>query len=69
VNNDGPEKLNMSQTTYKKSKTYLEATKEKIDTALIAYNDKPLLAQTPCTNCSNPAEENNYSTDISAYVN
>lgn len=45
VNNDGAEKLNMSATTYKKSKKYLETTKEKIDTALLAYTDKPLLAQ------------------------
>jgi len=45
VNNDGPEKLNMSITTYKKSKTYLETTKDKIDTALLAYTDAPLLAQ------------------------
>lgn len=70
VNNDGAEKLNMSATTYKKSKKYLETTKEKIDTALLAYTDKPLLAQTQgqwtCTNCSTP--ENEYSTDISAYV-
>ncbi|MCX6825442.1 MAG: VCBS repeat-containing protein [candidate division SR1 bacterium] len=70
VNNDGPEKLNMSQTTYNKSKIYLENTKEKIDTALLAYNDKPLLAQTTCTNCtSNATENNNYSADMSAYVN
>jgi len=70
VNNDGPEKLNMSQSTYSKSKKYLETTKEKIDTALLAYNDHPLLAQTPCTNCStNVSAENNYSADISAYVN
>jgi len=69
VNNDGAEKLKMSATTYKKSKAYLETTKEKIDTALLAYTDKPLLAQTPpCTNCSNNAAETNYSTDISAYV-
>ena len=68
VNNDGPEKLNMSTTTYKKSKAYLETTKEKIDTALLAYNDTPLLAQGTCTNCSS-TESNNYSTDISAYVN
>ena len=68
VNNDGPEKLNMSTTTYKKSKEYLETTKEKINTALLAYNDKPLLAQGTCTNCSS-TESNNYSTDISAYVN
>jgi hypothetical protein len=45
VNNDGPEKLNMSATTYKNSKKYLETTKEKIDTALLAYTEKPLLAQ------------------------
>lgn len=45
VNNDGPEKLNMTTATYKKSKKYLETTKEKIDTALLAYSDKPLLAQ------------------------
>jgi hypothetical protein len=45
VNNDGPEKLNMSITTYKKSKTYLEETKGKINTALLAYTDTPLLAQ------------------------
>jgi len=45
VNNDGAEKLNMSPTTYKKSKTYLETTKEKIDTALLAYTDTPVLAQ------------------------
>jgi hypothetical protein len=35
----------MSSATYKKSKQYLETTKEKIDTALLAYNDGPLLAQ------------------------
>jgi hypothetical protein len=45
VNNDGAEKLNMSDTTYKKSKAYLTTTKEKIDTALLAYTDAPLLAQ------------------------
>lgn len=47
VNNDGPEKLNMSANTYKQSKKYLEETKDKIDTALLAYTDtaKPLLAQ------------------------
>ena len=28
INNDGPEKLNMTQATYNKSKTYLETTKE-----------------------------------------
>lgn len=72
VNNDGPEKLNMSASTYKKSKAYLETTKEKIDTTLLAYTDKPLLAQTQgqeqwgCTNCSTP--ETQYSTDISSYV-
>lgn len=68
VNNDGPEKLNMSTSTYKNSKKYLETTKEKIDTALLAYTDKPVLAQGQwtCTNCSN--QETNYSTDISAYV-
>ena len=68
VNNDGAEKLNMSPTTYKKSKTYLETTKEKIDTALLAYTDTPVLAQGQwaCTNCSNT--ETNYSTDISSYV-
>lgn len=69
VNNDGPEKLNMSQTTYSNSKKYLETTKAKIDTALLAYNDAPLLATNTCTNCSSTAEETNYSTDISAYVN
>jgi hypothetical protein len=69
VNNDGPEKLNMSQATYNKSKKYLETTKEKIDTNLLAYSDKPLLAQSTCTNCSTNAAENNYSADISAYVN
>lgn len=68
VNNDGPEKLNMSATTYKKSKTYLETTKQKIDTALVAYSNQPLIAQAQgtCTNCS--SSETNYSTDISAYV-
>ena len=45
VNNDGPEKLNMSASTYKNSKKYLETTKQKIDTALLAYNNGPLLAQ------------------------
>ena len=45
VNNDGPEKLNMSETTYKQSKNYLEKTKSKIDTALLAYTDQPLIAQ------------------------
>jgi len=72
VNNDGAEKLNMSPSTYSKSKTYLETTKQKIDTALLAYNDKPLIAQAPpCTNCAETAAENtnNYSPDISAYVN
>jgi hypothetical protein len=68
VNNDGAEKLNMSQSTYKKSKAYLETTKEKIDTALLAYSDKPLLAQNTCTNCTSSTEETNYSTDISSYV-
>ncbi|MEI6118594.1 MAG: hypothetical protein WCP92_05210 [bacterium] len=69
VNNDGPEKLNMSATTYKNSKKYLETTKEKIDTALLAYIDTPVVAQGQgtCTNCSNTTEAN-YSTDISAYV-
>jgi len=52
INTDGAEKLNMSQTTYDKSKKYLETTKEKIDTALLAYNDGPILAQAPCTDCS-----------------
>lgn len=68
VNNDGAEKLNMSATTYKKSKQYLETTKEKIDTALLAYTNTPLLAQGQwgCTNCS--STETNYSTDISSYV-
>ena len=69
VNNDGAEKLNMTTSTYKKSKKYLETTKEKIDTALLAYSDKPLLAQSTCTNCSSSEEANNYSSDISAYVN
>lgn len=46
VNNDGPEKLNMTDTTYAKSKKYLQTTKESIDTALLAYNDQPMLAQT-----------------------
>ena len=45
VNNDGPEKLNMSATTYKNSKKYLETTKAKIDTALLAYTDTPVIAQ------------------------
>ncbi len=69
VNNDGPEKLNMTETTYTQSKKYLETTKENIDTALLAYNDQPILAQTQgtCTNCSTSAQKN-YSTDISAYV-
>lgn len=69
VNNDGAEKLNMSDATYTKSKKYLETTKEKIDTALLAYTDKPLIAQTQgtCTNCST-STETNYSTDISSYV-
>jgi len=68
VNNDSAEKLNMSESTHNKSKKYLEATKEKIDTALLAYTEKPILAQTQgtCTNCSTPEAE--YSTDISAYV-
>ena len=52
INTDGAEKLNMSQTTYNKSKKYLETTKEKIDTALLAYNDGPILAQSTCTGCS-----------------
>jgi len=68
VQNDGAEKLNMSPTIYKKSKAYLETTKEKIDTALLAYNDTPLLAQGQgtCTNCS--SAETQYSPDISSYV-
>lgn len=66
VNNDGPEKLNMTQSIYDKSKTYLETTKAKIDTALMAYSDTPVLAQNTCTNCS--TNEPQYSTDISAYV-
>ena len=69
INTDGAEKLNMSQTTYNKSKKYLETTKEKIDTALLAYTDGPVLAQSICTGCSNTQWENNYSPDISAYVN
>ena len=69
VNNDGPEKLNMSQSTYTKSKAYLETTKQKIDTALLAYTDKPLLAQSTCPTCSSSDDNSNYSTDISAYVN
>src|SRR5574344_1873768 len=39
INTDGAEKLNMSESTYKKSKKYLETTKEKIDGALVAYAD------------------------------
>ena len=67
VNNDGPEKLNMSASTYSKSKKYLETTKEKIDTALVAYDYTPtIVAQNTCTNCSD--EANNYSTDISMYA-
>ena len=68
VNNDGPEKLNMTQSVYNKSKKYLETTKSNIDNALLAY-ENPLLAQT-CTDCStNTTPTNNtYSTDISAYV-
>ena len=69
MNNDGAEKLNMSASTYAKSKIYLETTKEKIDTALLAYNDAPLIAQSTCTNCTDSAAENNYTPDISAYVN
>jgi hypothetical protein len=71
VNTDGAEKLNMSQSTYTKSKKYLETTKEKIDTALLAYSDKPMLAQagTVCTDCGDNEEtSSNYSTDISAYA-
>jgi len=45
INTDGPEKLNMTQSTYNKSKKYLETTKKGIDTALLAYEDTPLLAQ------------------------
>lgn len=69
VNNDGAEKLNMSETTYKKSKKYLEKTKEKIDQALLAYSDpdeSTTVAQ--CTNCSSNDEGTSYSPDISAYV-
>lgn len=53
--NDGPEKLNMTQSTYNKSQTYLETTKNKIDQALFAYNDtdQTMLAQSTCTNCGN----------------
>ncbi len=67
INNDGSEKLNMTKTTYNKSKNYLETTKQKIDTALLAYTDTPLSTATTCTNCSTNAESK-YSTDISAYV-
>lgn len=62
----------MSQETYDQSKTYLQTTKNTIDTALLAYNnpqDMMILAQA-CTDCENTTETttNNYSTDISAYV-
>ncbi len=68
--NDGPEKLNMTQSTYNKSQTYLETTKNKIDQALFAYNDtdQTMLAQSTCTNCGNNGWSSQYSTDISAYV-
>jgi len=69
INTDGPEKLNMTQSTYNKSKKYLETTKKGIDTALLAYEDTPLLAQWTCTDCENDNEgQNNYASDISAYV-
>lgn len=69
INTDGAEKLNMSQSTYNKSKKYLETTKKGIDTALLAYEDKPLLAQSQeCTNCGNDDGANNYASDLSAYV-
>ncbi|MEI7918862.1 MAG: hypothetical protein WCH65_01245 [bacterium] len=58
----------MTKTVYKNSKAYLETTKQKIDTALLAYNDTPIIVQTTCTNCSTTTSDNNYSTDISAYV-
>ena len=71
VNGDGAEKLNMSQSTYNKSKKYLETTKEKIDTALLAYEERPMLAQAtePCTDCGDNEETStDYSSDISAYA-
>jgi hypothetical protein len=69
--NDGPEKLNMTQSTYNKSQTYLETTQNKIHQALLAYNttDQTILAQSTCTDCENNETNNQYSTDISAYVN
>jgi len=51
ITNDGPEKLNMTQSVYNKSKTYLETTKEKIDSALLTYTERPIIAQSSCTDC------------------
>lgn len=66
IHNDGPEKLNMTQSVYNKSKTYLETTQEKIDTALLAYSDTPMVAQGTCTTCNN--WNSSSSLDISSYV-
>ena len=70
IQTDGPEKLNMTQSTYDKSKTYLETTKNKIDTALLAYNDQQtFVAASTCTTCTDSEEAaNTYTTDMSAYV-
>lgn len=68
IDNDGPEKLNMTQATYDRSKAYLETTKKGIDTALLAYEAPELITQNTCTNCSNSQGENNYASDPSAYV-
>jgi hypothetical protein len=51
VNNDGAEKLNMTDSVYNKSKKYLETTKEKIDSTLLTYSDRPFIAQSTCTDC------------------
>lgn len=74
INNDSAQKLNMTQSTYNKSKKYLETTKEKIDNQLLAYENttetSPRLAASTCTTCSTTEEMNeSYSSDISAYVN
>ena len=73
IHNDGAQKLNMTTSTYNKSKKYLETTKEKIDTTLLAYEESeqtPLLAASTCTTCDTAEEmSESYSSDISAYVN
>lgn len=73
IHNDGAQKLNMTTSTYNKSKKYLETTKEKIDTTLLAYEESeqtPLLAASTCTTCDTTEEmSESYSSDISAYVN